>query len=62
MHVLPLHTLPGFSHLFPAQQVPSSEPQVMQLPELQTISTLFGPGAWHWPPSAMQVPPISPAE
>jgi hypothetical protein len=49
-------------HLLPAQQVPKLSPQVMQLPWLHTVSTVIADGASHWPPSAMHIPPSSPAE
>jgi hypothetical protein len=48
-------------HLFPAQHMPKLLPQVMQLPVWQTVSTVIGPGASHWPPSAMHDPPSMPS-
>jgi len=55
------HTVLASVHLFPAQHDPKPLPHVMQLPVWQTVSTLMGPGALHWSPSAMQAPPSSPA-
>ena len=34
-------------HLFPAQHMPKSPPQVMQLFDRQTVSVVIGPGASH---------------